>query len=81
MKHEIIIEPKNKEYCGNCTYKRFNLTGNLAQIFREWHCLLFDKTLVSWDFYDKEQRRPSRCPECKKLTTNFENMPELQEVR
>ena len=78
MKYEIIIEPKNKEDCGQCTFKKLNIKGNLTQTFKEWYCMLFDKILVAWDVYDKEHK-PSRCLECKKVTTNFENTPELDE--
>ena len=78
MKYEIIINPKNNEHCGKCTYKKMNTKGNNCGLFKEWYCMLFDKILVAWDVFDKEQK-PTRCGDCKILTKNFINMPELEE--
>ena len=80
MKYEIIIQPQDDQYCGKCTYKEINDKRHFLTGFNDWYCLLFNRILGSWDFRDKEER-PTRCYECKKLTTNFMNMPELDEIK
>ena len=72
---EIIIKPLNDSYCGKCTYKTSRMESLGSFKFERWVCLLFMADLTIWG----QDKKPWRCVECKKLTKNFEKMPELDE--
>lgn len=78
MKHEIIIEPKDKQYCGKCNYKTMEPISSRGTQYRMWSCMLFQKILSSWD--SSLGNEIARCGDCKILTRNFEKMPELEEA-
>ena len=77
-RYEIIIKPEDKIYCGNCTYKELGQFRDLISrcVFEEWYCGLFDESLSRWIANIEPPIKPGRCWECKKLTDNFEKMPE-----
>jgi hypothetical protein len=80
-KFEIIITPQNSTLCGKCTYKSKELIRNMntSVIMEQWVCKLFNKVLSIWIANCEPEFPPERCTDCKKLTENFEKMPELDE--
>jgi hypothetical protein len=73
-KYEIVIQPKDDQYCGKCTYKAKELKGSPAFAYNEYKCLLFHRILST-----ERNNKPSRCVECKLVISNLEKMPELEE--
>ena len=78
-KFEIIIEPEDKEYCGNCTYKEIGQFKDLIAhaVCEDWYCMLFDKSLCRWIANIEQPVKPERCRDCRDLTERFEEMKEL----
>ena len=60
MRYEIIIEPQNKKYCGNCSYKNV--------IYKDWYCKLFRVRLGSSQSYvGRENLAAKRLCECVRI--------------
>ena len=58
FKLEVLVEPKDDTYCGECSYLRTRIPYEQST-----ECLLFDALLNDWNL-KQGYADPKRCDEC-----------------